>query len=495
MTRNDLVTDLHDSAKPKLLAYFEALPPESGMRLDGIEAELRSLTEEMSRRWWEVVLGGLQQRAEQQAGTCSTCQRRCSREEQQVSVVVLGQTVAVPVVYYYCRRCRVGQAPLRQWLGIHDGSASGSFCRALVALCLLRSFGEAAEQMKEQHGQEVDRTRAERVTYQVGQQAQRYLLARREKEFGRVENAIGRIEGVDLLELTADGGGVPVGTLVRPGRDQAKEFTDKRKLPKGKREQTTREVRLISVHRHQARTDRVLDLHLAPHDQTEVSGERMYAAALLAGLGDNTRVHGVFDMGTWIRNQFQAQFPDAQHSACCDIFHVDEYLGEAAKALFPRDEQKRKDWLGVLHQWLKQSQSDQVLQQLLAHQCRAGCPKDDKGDCQVQVALRYVDRFQPYMDYARFVAENLPIGSGEAEGGIRHWIRRRLDIPGAWREDHVDMLCALLTIKASGWWDDFWRWLDEQDQQRFRLRLAGELKATAFRGVPRDCRPSAEGAN
>ncbi len=91
MTRTDLVTDLRDCAKPKLLAYFEALPPERGMRLDGIEAELRSLTEEMSRRWWEVVLGGLQQRAEQQAGTCAMCQRRCSREEQQGSVVVLGR--------------------------------------------------------------------------------------------------------------------------------------------------------------------------------------------------------------------------------------------------------------------------------------------------------------------------------------------------------------------------------------------------------------------
>ena len=87
MTRTDLVTDLVDSAKPKLLAYFEALPAESGMRLDGIEAELRHLAAEMSRRWWEVVLGGLQQRAEQQAGTCATCQRRCSREEQEVSVV------------------------------------------------------------------------------------------------------------------------------------------------------------------------------------------------------------------------------------------------------------------------------------------------------------------------------------------------------------------------------------------------------------------------
>ena len=492
MTRQDLVAHLIDSAKTQLCSYFEALPPERGMRLDGIEAELGALVQEVSRGLWEVVLAALHKRAEQQAGTCAGCQRSCSREAQEVSVVVKGRTVKVPVVYYYCRRCRRGQAPLRQWLGIHDGSASGGFARALVSLCLLRSFGEAAQQMEEQHGQPVDRTRAERVTYEVGKEAQRYLLARRTKAVERVQEAIGRTSGVDLLELVADGGSVPVGTLVRPSREKATEFTDKRKLPKGKREQTKREVRLISVHRHQVRTERVVDLHVAPLNQPEVTGERMYACALLAGLGDNTRVHGVFDMGTWIRTQFQAQFSEAQHSACCDIYHVYEYLADAASALFPRDENLRKDWLSVMRPWLKESQSDQVAQQLCAHLCRPGCPKDDHGDCRAQVALRYLDHFQSYMDYARFIAEELPIGSGEAEGSIRHLIRRRLDIPGAWREDHVDMLCALLSIKSSGWWDDFWHWCDKQDQERFHLRLAGKLKATAFRGVPRHRRQPAE---
>ena len=488
MTRCDLVANLIDSAKENLSVYFAALAPERGMRLDGIEAEMGALLKELGQRLWTMVLGGLAQRAEQEARTCATCQKRCSAQADPVSVIVKGQTVSVPVVYYYCRRCRRGQAPLRQWLGIHDGSAAGGFARALVSLCLLRSFGEGAQQMQEQHGQEVDRSRAERVTYQVGKEAQRYLLERRVKELSRVKEAIGRVPGVDLLELFADGGGVPVGTLVRPPREQATQFTEKRKLPKGKREQTKREVRLVSVHRHKVRTERVVDLHIAPHDQPEVSGERMYTAALCAGLGDDTRVHGVFDMGTWIRTQFQEQFPEAQHSACCDIYHVDEYLGAAAEALFPRDEELRKNWFSSMHQWLKDSQSEQVAQQLVAHQCRPGCPKDDQGDCRALVALRYLLRFGPFMDYARFLADELSIGSGEAEGGIRHLVRRRLDVPGAWKEEHVGQMCALLSIKTSGWWDAFWRWYDEQDQARFRLRLAGQLKPTAFRGVPRACR-------
>jgi hypothetical protein len=484
VTRTDFVAKLLDSAKMDLRAYWDELPPERGMRLDGIEAELHALKKEWLRGQWEQVLGILEQRAEETASKCS-CGRLCSRDKKSIDVVVLEQTMAVSVTYYYCRYCRRGQAPVRQWLGIHDGSHSGGFARALVALCLLRSFGEGAEQMKEQHGQDVDRTRAERVTYQVGLEAQRYLEERRENEVARMRDAIGLVPGIELLEFTADGGGVPVGTLVRPPKEEATQFTKKRKLPKGRREQSKREVRLISVHRHQVRTERVVDLHVAPLNQPEVSGARMYAAALSAGLGDNTRVHGVFDMGTWIRTQFHEQFPKDKHSACADIFHVDEYLAGAAQTLFPRDENLRKDWLSSMHLWLKESQSEQVLQQLHAHSCRSGCPKDDHGDCRVLVAQRYLEHFQPYMDYARFLAEGLPIGSGEAEGGIRHLVRRRLDVPGAWREENVGLLCALLSIKASGWWEDFWRWLDEQDQLRFRLRRAGTLQPTTFRGAPR----------
>ena len=55
------------------------------------------------------------------------------------------------------------------------------------------------------------------------------------------------------------------------------------------------------------------------------------------------------------------------------------------------------------------------------------------------------------MDYARFVAEGLPIGSGEAEGAIRHWIRRRLDVDRG-RQDQAregDRLRRWLAMRAA----------------------------------------------
>jgi len=144
----------------------------------------------------------------------------------------------------------------------------------------------------------------------------------------------------------------------------------------------------------------------------------MYIAALEAGMGDNTHVHGTFDMAQWQVLQFDEHFgaqPEA--TMCADLFHT--------------------------------------------------------------------------MDYARFIAEGLPIGSGEVEGRIRHILRRCLDVPGDWREENLILLTALLTIRHSGRWDDFWDWQDRRDKKRFQRRLLRE-GLNRFRG-PRKPRLVTEG--
>ena len=65
-------------------------------------------------------------------------------------------------------------------------------------------------------------------------------------------------------------------------------------------------------------------------------------------------------------------------------------------------------------------------------------------------------------------------------------------IPGDWREDNLALITALITIRESGWWDDFWEWQDERDRKRFRRRLLGE-GLNRFRG-PRKQRRVADGS-
>ncbi len=212
----------------------------------------------------------------------------------------------------------------------------------------------------------------------------------------------------------------------------------------------------------------------------------MYCAALEAGMGDNTHVHGTFDMARWQVLQFEEQFgAQPTHSLCADFFHAVEYIAAAAKACEPDPEQV-PSWMAKQARRLKEGQRLDILADLGKHKCKAAlCPQTDRDECAVVAARRYLRRNGEHMDYPRFLAEGLPIGSGEVEGRIRHIVRRRLDVPGDWREDNLALLTALITIRQSGWWDDFWQWQDERDKKRFRLRLLG-VGLNRFRGP---CKP------
>jgi len=77
-----------------------------------------------------------------------------------------------------------------------------------------------------------------------------------------------------------------------------------------------------------------------------------------------------------------------------------------------------------------------------------------------------------------------PIGSGEAESGVRHIIKRRMAFAGASEENNAPLMLALITIRASGWWDDFRRWRNRLDQPAWQDRRDGKIKVV-FRGKRR----------
>jgi len=343
------------------------------------------------------------------------------------------------------------------------------------------TFGASVKAMQEHHGQAVERTKAERVTYHVGSEAILYLTERRAS--AREKLRAGEHDAVEQLLFTADGGAVPVGKLERPktakARAKAKK-TEVRKHPKGKRTIIGREARFICAHGAEPDAPRVVDCHIAPYEQTSFTGERMLTVAAEAGLGDNTAVHGVFDMGKWIHTQFEEQFDAYERTACADIMHVAEYLCDACRVLVGPDK-AFPSAMGHKHEMLH-GNFDDVLDELRRHECDEHCEKTPGGKCLVRVAETCLDNNQHYMrDYEQLVARGLPIGSGEAESGIRHVIKKRMSVAGAWEENNAPLMLGLITIQASGWWDDFWRWRDRRDLLAWQDRRDGKTKVV-FRG-------------
>jgi len=96
-----------------------------------------------------------------------------------------------------------------------------------------------------------------------------------------------------------------------------------------------------------------------------------------------------------------------------------------------------------------------VLASLSRHRCAETCLRDEHGTCLVLAAKRYLMNHREYLNYPEALARNLPVGSGEAESAIRHIIRKRMDVAGAWKEANANRLLGLLTIP------DLLTWLHE----------------------------------
>jgi hypothetical protein len=483
MTRAAFVDELTEQAKQHWDGYWTRLPDEERLRLSGIESELAAICRELHERLWRLASASMEAMAEELAGRCN-CGHRRERRKDSVHVDVLGRRVELPCTYFYCRRCKQGISPVRRWLGVESGAVSLGFERAMTDLTTRMTFGDAVASMKEHHEQTVDRTKAERVTYAVARDAEVYLAERR--KLVRERHRSGEMPGVEQLVFTADGGAVPVGKLERPMTGPR---TKVRKLIKGTRVIAGREARYIAVHPADSKNKRVVDCHIAPYEQTEFTGERMFTAALEAGLTERSGIHGVFDMGKWIHTQFEEQFLAYMHSACADIVHVTEYLIAAGGVLAGTEQAKQ--W-GMEHKRrMLASEYEHVLADLNGHICTSACTKSDSGKCLVRVAEGYLSNHREYMNkYAEFIIANLPVGSGEAESGIRHIIKRRMAVAGAWSEENASLLLALVTIRASGWWDDFWQWRSDRDRTAWQVRKTTQA-TVAFRGKrgPRNSKP------
>jgi len=475
------------SASSLFLERLSTAAPQEGRRLAALEGLVQFLGKEFVVGLWQLVDEELGRQAEAEAGICS-CGRKCQKKVGDVGVSMLGQQVRFHCTYFYCKTCRAGDSPMRRWLGIHDGEVSLGVERAVAHLTMKETFGEAASQLQEQHGQEFDRTKLERITYRVGAEAERYLELRR-TEMRRIAESSARTTGAEVVEVTADGGAINTGVFSRPEPGEGVPVTPARQLPRATKNVAKREVRLIVAKQPNGDGQRLVDLNIAPLKHPEVTGERMLYTAMEAGGRDNTFVHGVFDMGSWPRTQFEEQFSENKHLATADIVHVAEYLCQAGKNIVGPE--KAKAWGMEKKELLLAGKTESVIRSLKAHKCSSACLVDEHGTCLGKAALRYLTNHRNYLNYPEAIARELSVGSGEAESGIRHLVRRRMDVAGAWKEENANRVLALVTIRTSGWWQDFWDWREQQDLRNWHARQAKSSGANCSQRPSHDKRRAA----
>jgi hypothetical protein len=184
----------------------------------------------------------------------------------------------------------------------------------------------------------------------------------------------------------------------------------------------------------------------------DMAGRKLFACAVRAGFGADSRVHAVGDGAPWIVGQIEERFGD-QGGYLIDLYHVCEYLSAAAKTIAP-DAAAGKAWMETQKDALKAGRVDDVLAALAPHR---EAPEVSDEHAPVRACHRYLGARKNQLKYREALAEGLPIGSGEIESAHRYVAQKRLKLPGAWwRVEHAEHMLALRINRLNGDWEAYW---------------------------------------
>ena len=304
-----------------------------------------------------------------------------------------------------------------------------------------KSFAQASKQLWEHYGVAVHPSSVRQVVGEQAQRAEVLVASQHAEATSREGRRQRRLGGKPWLIVESDGSFVRTGE-VQP--DPAGGVSLRRQRAKRRRQTQWREVRLSTV---QVPGEEERQYAAVLGSPTR-AGEQMLALALLAGYGDNTRVHGVGDGAPWIAQQMAEVFP--RHHYLLDRYHLLEHLYAGANGLADSDGESAKEWVDRQVSHIDQGRVKGVIAT-----CRGGA--GGSSDHPLQRLATYLEHQQNHLNYPLARELGLPIGSGAVEGGHRHVIQARLKLPGTWwKEESINPMLALRTLRTNGWWQDFW---------------------------------------
>ena len=165
-----------------------------------------------------------------------------------------------------------------------------------------------------------------------------------------------------------------------------------------------------------------------------------------------TKTIVIGDGAHWIWSMAQEQFPNSIE--ILDFFHLSEYVWAVAKAAYPYQEQKQKNWVDIQQQLLKKSQWKTVID-------NGNKLKRNKKDLIEAIAdlERYLTNNKSRIDYQSYLKSGLMIGSGVVESSNRRVVTQRLKQAGMhWSIFGAEGVMALRAayLSDSNRWSDFW---------------------------------------
>ena len=158
-----------------------------------------------------------------------------------------------------------------------------------------------------------------------------------------------------------------------------------------------------------------------------------------------------------------------------DIIHVLEYLWDAGRALLGEGTRESQSWVTKrLRALLEGKDIGQIAAGMRRSATMRGLSKTLRKP--VDKCAGYLLKYADFMKYDEALAAGLPISTGVIEGACRYLVRDRMDITGArWSVDGAEAVLRLRALRASGDFDEYWRFHEACELRRNHLaRYADE---------------------
>jgi hypothetical protein len=161
----------------------------------------------------------------------------------------------------------------------------------------------------------------------------------------------------------------------------------------------------------------------------------------------------IADGAAWLWKLQEAYFPSA--TAILDWYHLAEHVHKAANALYGQGNPSAQEWAKRIKEELWEGRADRAL--TLARQ-ELGKTRSPSKRAALQELLTYLENNQHHMDYPRYRALGLPVGSGQVEAQCKTLVGARCKQAGMrnWTYQGAEAVLRLRAARQDGTFHELW---------------------------------------
>jgi hypothetical protein len=145
---------------------------------------------------------------------------------------------------------------------------------------------------------------------------------------------------------------------------------------------------------------------------------------------------------------------NAEVTVIQDIYHVMEYLWQAALSLHGGGNAEAEAWYIEHVKEILRGKASDVAAGMRRSATRRGLTQSERKP--VDKCASYLQNSAERLRYGEALAQGHPIGTGVVEGACRHLVKRRMEVSGArWSLDGAEAVLRLRALWMCGDWDEY----------------------------------------